>query len=82
MAILSAKYGLLSLEDQIETYNLRLNDMGVEARRGWSEKVFKQMQDRLNLSVYDCFLSCWQKLQRIFNSHVKESRIGHRDAIR
>jgi cytoplasmic iron level regulating protein YaaA (DUF328/UPF0246 family) len=53
VAILSAKYGLLLPDDEIEPYNKTLNDMSIKERRAWSEKVFQQVQTRLNLSNYD-----------------------------
>jgi cytoplasmic iron level regulating protein YaaA (DUF328/UPF0246 family) len=52
VAILSAKYGLLLPDDEIEPYDITLNKMSVRKRKDWSKKVFEQMQQRLNLS--DC----------------------------
>lgn len=49
VAILSAKYGLLLPNDMIEPYDLTLNNMTAREVRDWSEKVFKQMQGRLEL---------------------------------
>lgn len=48
-AILSAKYGLLFLDDEIEPYDLTLNKMRVKQRKEWAEKVFTQMNNRLDL---------------------------------
>lgn len=53
VAILSAKYGLLVPEDDIEPYDLTLNDMNSQQRRQWSEKVFNQMKRRLSLEDFD-----------------------------
>lgn len=50
IAILSAKYGLVFPDDVIEPYDLTLNNMRAKEVRDWSEKVFKQMQKRLDLS--------------------------------
>lgn len=50
IAILSAKYGLVFPDDVIEPYNLTLNKMSTEEVKAWSERVFKQMQDRIDLS--------------------------------
>ncbi|NLT74338.1 MAG: hypothetical protein GXX94_09145 [Chloroflexi bacterium] len=41
--ILSAKHGLLPLEQEIEPYNVTLNDMGREARRQWAQGVLAQL---------------------------------------
>src|SRR4030042_2853771 len=53
VAILSAKYGLLLPHDEIEPYDLTLNDMSSEDREAWAERVFKQMKSRLNLKDID-----------------------------
>ena len=41
--ILSAKYGLIDLDDEIEPYNKTLNRMTKIERKQWSEKVLKQL---------------------------------------
>ncbi len=48
--ILSAKYGLLKLNDEIEPYNLTLNTMGVKEKKVWADKVLKQMENTENIS--------------------------------
>ena len=53
VAILSAKYGLLFPDEEIEPYNLTLNDMNSQQRKYWTEKVFSQMQNRLKLGDFD-----------------------------
>jgi cytoplasmic iron level regulating protein YaaA (DUF328/UPF0246 family) len=53
VAILSAKYGLLFPDDEIEPYNLTLNDMPLKEVKKWSDSVFTQMNDRLNLRDYN-----------------------------
>ncbi len=42
--ILSAKYGLLELDDEIEPYDLTLNTMGVKQKKIWAENVLGQLQ--------------------------------------
>lgn len=41
--ILSAKYGLLSLKDQIEPYDITLNKMTAIQRKSWSLKIINQL---------------------------------------
>jgi len=53
VVILSAKYGLLFPDDKIEPYNLTLNDMGSSEVKEWAEKVFRQMNNRLQLRDFD-----------------------------
>ena len=49
VAILSAKYGLLLPDDPIKSYDLTLKNMRDVEVRAWSEKVFNQMQKRIDL---------------------------------
>ena len=44
--ILSAKYGLLGLDDYIEPYNQTLNDMHEEERKRWAYKVYRQCESK------------------------------------
>ena len=53
IAILSAKYGLLFPDDEIEPYDLTLNDMNSQQRKEWTEKVFNQMKSRMRLKDFD-----------------------------
>ena len=53
VAILSAKYGLLLPEDEINPYELTLKKMSKKERNEWAIRVFEQMKRRLNLSKGD-----------------------------
>ena len=65
VAILSAKYGLLFPEDEIEPYDLTLNNMKSQQRKEWAEKVFNQMKSRLNLHDFDrIFFHAGEKYRR------------------
>jgi len=52
VAILSAKYGLLFPDDEIEPYNLTLSDMSSEEVKKWAEKTLNQMRSRLKLEDF------------------------------
>ena len=47
--ILSAKYGLVGLDQVIEPYDLTLNDLPVPEIRAWSEHVLDQLASRFDL---------------------------------
>ena len=47
--ILSAKYGLLRLDEVIEPYDITLNDMGVAAKRHWADKVLRQLRTHTDI---------------------------------
>lgn len=43
--ILSAKHGLLNLNDNIKPYSKTLVDMSIDSRKAWAHKVLQQMKD-------------------------------------
>lgn len=47
--ILSAKYGLLNLEQEIKPYNQTLNKMASTEIKKWAEKVIKQLKFVTNI---------------------------------
>jgi len=42
--ILSAKYGLLAPDDEIEPYDLKLDELPVDERCEWSQQVFDKLE--------------------------------------
>ena len=56
VAILSAKYGLLLPEEEIDPYQLTLKSMTTEEQRNWSEKVLSQLEGKLDaLGISEVF---------------------------
>lgn len=53
IAILSGKYGLLLLDEEIDPYERFLKNLTVEQVKEWSDKVFNQMKEKLNLHDFD-----------------------------
>lgn len=48
--ILSAKYGLVGLEDEIDTYNLTLNTMTEAQKCAWAERVLTSLREKADLN--------------------------------
>lgn len=48
--VLSAKYGLLALDDDIAPYEMTLNTMPASARRAWSDAVLAKLSTVASLS--------------------------------
>ena len=46
--ILSAKYGLLELEEEIENYEMTLNDFSKVEKVEWSVMVYNQMENKID----------------------------------
>ena len=53
--ILSAKYGLIDVDKEIEPYNLTLNNMTVKERKTWAAKVLSQLREHCSL-IQDHFV--------------------------
>lgn len=58
IVILSARYGALDLDDQVQYYNATLKDMSRRERERWAEMVLKQLDskhiDRHQRAVFLC----------------------------
>lgn len=46
--ILSAKYGLVNLEEELEPYEFTLNTMSAPEIKNWAERVKGQMKEKIN----------------------------------
>jgi len=71
VAILSAKYGLLFPDDEMEPYNLTLNNMQSQQRKEWAEKVLNQMQNRLKLEDCKVFFHAGKKYREHLASKLR-----------
>ena len=45
--VLSAKYGLLDLGDEIENYEMTLNNFSKDEKIKWSDMVYRQMKSKI-----------------------------------
>ena len=77
--ILSAKYGLLRLDDVIEPYDLFLNDQSAEYKSKWAEKVIEQMQEQgidFNEKAYFATNACYSELlSTVFPNSLTETDV-------
>lgn len=48
--ILSAKHGVLSLDEIVKPYNLTLNDQNIQYRKIWSENVLEDLNKKQDLN--------------------------------
>src|SRR5687768_5388522 len=49
--ILSAKYGLLPLDTEVEPYDVTLNDMSTRDAKAWAQQVLSQLAARCDLQA-------------------------------
>ncbi len=76
--ILSAKYGLVEPDQVIDSYDLSLKDLPAHERRAWSEKVFRDLEQKagsLNGKVIEIHAG-----QEYFGNGLKEA-LGKRGAV-
>jgi hypothetical protein len=57
VAILSAKYGALMPDEEIDPYEMALMSMNMDDQRKWAEKAFSQLESKLPLeTISEVFL--------------------------
>ena len=73
--ILSAKYGLLDLETEIDPYNLTLNTMSAGEIRNWAEKVLQQLSQVANLNDDHFIFLAGMKYRKYLLPHLRSYEI-------
>ena len=65
VAILSAKFGLLLPDEEIEPYELTLNTMGKSQRKKWSVRVLNQLEAKIGLgNIEEVYFHAGMKYRR------------------
>ena len=62
--ILSAKYGLVDIDEKIEPYDLTLNSMAYKERKEWAKKVLRQMAGYCDLRKDHFIILAGQKYRQ------------------
>lgn len=73
--VLSAKHGLLSLEDEIEPYEVTLNNMKSADIRRWAENVMEQINSRVNLDEMTVIFLAGDKYRKYLLPHIPSYEI-------
>lgn len=73
--ILSAKHGLLDLEQEIEPYNETLNKMSRDKIKAWAEFTLKQIRQRCNLEHDEFIFFAGIKYRKFLIPHIKNYQI-------
>jgi cytoplasmic iron level regulating protein YaaA (DUF328/UPF0246 family) len=69
--ILSAKYGLVGLDEVIEPYNITLNNMSSKKIKEWSESVLSQMRQKMNLDTNKIIFLAGENYRKYLIPHIK-----------
>ena len=73
--ILSAKYGLVSLDEEIEPYNKTLNKMNKEERKEWANKVLSQLKEKVDLDNDEIIFLAGKKYREYLIKGIKNYKI-------
>ncbi len=68
--ILSAKYGLLDLDTEIEPYDLTLNNMPASEIKVWAGKVLKQLSEQADLQQDHFIFLAGAKYRKYLTPHI------------
>ena len=73
--ILSAKYGLVDLDQVIEPYDVTLNAMPAAQRRAWAQRVLAQLAERYNLEQDHFIFLAGQRYREYLIPHLAHVEI-------
>ncbi len=73
--VLSAKFGLLNTEQEIEPYELTLNNMKTHEIKAWSEKVLGQLNDVSDLSIDEYTFLAGEKYRKFLLPQINHYKV-------
>lgn len=73
--ILSAKYGLLELNEIIEPYNTTLNNMSSKEIKEWSDKVLSKLKNKIDLNKDQIIFLAGDNYRKYLIPHIKKYTI-------
>ena len=71
--ILSAKYGLLELDREVDPYNTTLNDMPIAQVKAWAAKVVDQLKEQANLESDHFIFLAGNRYRKYIAPHLASS---------
>ena len=73
--VLSAKHGLLDLEQEVEPYEQTLNAMKSQEIRLWAAKVLRQLSEVSSPEVNEFVFLAGDRYRKYLLPHIKHARI-------
>jgi cytoplasmic iron level regulating protein YaaA (DUF328/UPF0246 family) len=73
--ILSAEYGLLPLDKEIEPYNKSLNKMPEKEIKKWADNVTRQLEEQVDLQNDEIIFLAGKKYRNYLIPHIKNYKI-------
>lgn len=73
--ILSAKHGLLDLEQEVEPYEQTLNSMRTKEIKEWANHVIQQLESVASLEEAEFIFLAGDKYRRYLLPHIKNAKV-------
>jgi F0F1-type ATP synthase beta subunit len=73
--VISAKHGMLDLNEEIEPYNETLNKMKIENRKLWAEKVLEQLKKISDIEKDEIIFLAGKKYREFLIPHIKNYKV-------
>jgi len=73
--VLSAKYGLVDLNEEIDPYDVTLNNMPARERKEWAQLVISQLKKQFDLDQIHFIILAGQKYRQYLLPHFKSYEI-------
>ncbi len=73
--ILSAKYGLVQMDEEIKPYDVTLNKMSAGERRAWAAKVIEQLKEHCDLESNHFVILAGQKYRQYLLPYLKNYEV-------
>lgn len=73
--ILSAKYGLVPLEKEIDPYNQTLNTMKDKEIKSWAEQVIHELKKEVDLNTDEIIFLAGSRYRKYLIPHIKNYKI-------
>lgn len=73
--ILSAKYGLVNLNQRIEPYNKTLNEMKNSEIKEWANLILTQMKEIFNLDEDEFIFLAGNNYRKFLIKHIKNYKV-------
>lgn len=78
--ILSAKHGLLDLDDEIDPYDVTLNNMRAIQRKKWADKVMEQLKIKADLKKDHFIILAGEKYRQYLIPYLESYEVPLREA--
>lgn len=73
--ILSAKYGLLNLDEVIEPYNVTLNQFKTSEVKAWANRVLEQLQSKVDVEEDEVIFLAGERYRKFLEPAFKHSSV-------